>query len=82
MERDKSNMWQLLRNVKNMFKRERSDPRSIAEINEITKETQQDEIKKLKKEILNLPCYWPNLSRYVSSRSVCVADKVINLLRF
>ena len=57
-------MWQILRNLKNIFKRERSiDERSIAEINEITKETQQDEIKKLKKEILNLPCYWPNLSR-------------------
>lgn len=82
MERDKSNMWQLLRNLKNIFKRERPDPRSIAEINEITKETQQDEIKKLKKEILNLPCYWPNLSRYVCLRSVCEAYEVYNSFNF
>lgn len=64
MERDKSNMWQLFKNLKNIFKREKSLEDAAQEINdEIAKENQQDEIKKLKKEILNLPCYWPNFSR-------------------
>lgn len=64
MERDRTGMWQVLKNLKNIFKRERTlDVRTVQEINELAKENQQDEIKKLKIEITNLPCYWPNLSR-------------------